>query len=81
LLARLRRSLLVKVYSGENIRNVAIVGHGHAGKTTLVSAMLYAAGATPRLGRVDDGTSMTDLQQARSCRLDRRCASHAQSQA
>jgi elongation factor G len=50
----------VKVYSGENIRNVAIVGHGHAGKTTLVSAMLYTAGATPRLGRVDDGSSPTD---------------------
>jgi elongation factor G len=50
----------VKVYSGENIRNVAIVGHGHAGKTTLVSAMLATAGATPRFGRVDDGTSTTD---------------------
>ena len=53
----------MKVYSGENIRNVAIVGHGHAGKTTLVSAMLYAGGATPRLGRVDDGTSMTDYDE------------------
>jgi elongation factor G len=50
----------VRVYSGENIRNVAIVGHGHAGKTTLVSAMLYTAGATPRLGRVDDGSATTD---------------------
>jgi elongation factor G len=53
----------VKVYSGENIRNVAVVGHGHAGKTTLISAMLYAAGATPRLGRVDDGTSTTDYDE------------------
>src|SRR5437660_6413300 len=60
LFPRLRRSLLVKVYSGENIRNVAMVGHGHAGKSTLVSAMLYTAGATPRLGRVDDGSSTTD---------------------
>src|SRR5258708_5386110 len=60
LVPRLRRSLFVKVYSGENIRNVAIVGHGHAGKTTLVSAMLYTAGATPRLGRVDDGSATTD---------------------
>lgn len=50
----------MKIYSGENIRNVAIVGHGHAGKTTLLSAMLYTAGATPRLGRVDDGTATTD---------------------
>jgi elongation factor G len=53
----------VKVYSGENIRNVAVVGHGHAGKTTLVSAMLYASGATPRLGRVDDGSSATDYDE------------------
>jgi elongation factor G len=53
----------VKVYSGENIRNVAVVGHGHAGKTTLVSAMLYASGATPRLGRVDDGSSTTDYDE------------------
>jgi elongation factor G len=50
----------VKVYTGENIRNVAMVGHGHAGKTTLLSAMLYTAGATPRFGRVDDGTATTD---------------------
>jgi elongation factor G len=53
----------VKIYSGENIRNVAIVGHGHAGKTTLVSAMLSTAGATPRFGRVDDGTSTTDYDE------------------
>jgi elongation factor G len=50
----------VKVYSGENIRNVAIVGHGHSGKTSLLAAMLFTAGATPRLGRVDDGTATTD---------------------
>jgi elongation factor G len=54
------KELIVKVYSGENIRNVAMVGHGHAGKTTLLSAMLYTAGATPRLGRVDDGSATTD---------------------
>ena len=53
----------MKIYSGENIRNVAIVGHGKAGKTTLVSAMLSTAGATPRLGRVDDGSSTTDYDE------------------
>jgi elongation factor G len=53
----------VKVYEGPNIRNVAVVGHGHAGKTTLVSAMLYTAGATPRLGRVDDGSAPTDYDE------------------
>jgi len=50
----------LKVYSGENIRNVALVGHGHAGKTSLASAMLFTSGATPRLGRVDDGSATTD---------------------
>jgi len=50
----------VKVYTGENVRNVVVLGHGHAGKTSLVSAMLYTAGATPRLGRVDDGSATTD---------------------
>jgi elongation factor G len=53
----------VKVYTGENIRNVAMVGHGHAGKTTLLSAMLYTAGSTPRFGRVDDGTATTDYDE------------------
>ena len=50
----------MKVYSGENIRNVALVGHGHAGKTSLASAMLFTSGATQRLGRVDDGSAITD---------------------
>src|SRR5260370_9096104 len=58
-----RREPNVKVYSGANIRNVAMVGHGHAGKTTLVSAMLYTAGATQRLGRVDDGSATTDYDE------------------
>ncbi|MGH9495032.1 MAG: elongation factor G, partial [Candidatus Sulfotelmatobacter sp.] len=53
----------MKVYSGTNIRNVAMVGHGHAGKTSLVSAMLYTAGATQRLGHVDDGSTTTDYDE------------------
>ncbi len=53
----------MKVYEGVNVRNVAVVGHGHAGKTSLISAMLYTAGATPRQGRVDDGTATTDYDE------------------
>ncbi len=53
----------MKVYEGANVRNVAMVGHGHAGKTQLISAMLYAAGATPKLGRVDDGSATTDYDE------------------
>jgi len=53
----------VKVYEGANVRNVAVVGHGHAGKTQLISAMLHSAGATPKLGRVDDGSATTDYDE------------------
>jgi len=53
----------VKVYEGANVRNVVVVGHGHAGKTSLVAGMLYTAGATPRLGRVDDGSTVTDFDE------------------
>jgi elongation factor G len=49
----------VKTYESANLRNVAVVGHSHSGKTSLISALLYTANATPRLGRVDDGTSVT----------------------
>ena len=53
----------MKAYEGTNIRNVAVIGHGHAGKTSLVSAMLYTAGATQRLGRVDEGSATTDYDE------------------
>ena len=55
-----RRVRPMKVYDAASIRNVAVVGHGGCGKTQLVSAMLFAAGMVNRLGRVDDGTTVTD---------------------
>ncbi len=50
----------MKSYNSEWIRNVGIVGHGDTGKTQLVSALLFTAGMTPRLGKVADGSTVTD---------------------
>ena len=49
----------MKTYLGSEIRNVAVTGHAHSGKTTLVSALLHAAKMTPKLGRVEDGSATT----------------------
>ncbi len=51
----------MKEYATENIRNVALIGHGSTGKTSLAEAMLFAAKAVNRLGRVDDGTTTSDF--------------------
>ncbi len=53
----------MRVYGTREIRNLGVVGHGDAGKTSLIAAMLYAAGATSRLGRVDEGTAPTDYDE------------------
>ncbi len=53
----------MKAYETDDIRNVALVGHGHSGKTSLAAAMLYTAGATNRLTKVDEGTTITDFDE------------------
>ena len=51
----------MKVYETNDIRNVALTGHGHSGKTSLVAGALFAGGATSRLTRVDEGNTITDF--------------------
>ena len=53
----------MKAYPTDLIRNLAIIGHGDAGKTQLVSSLLFVAGATPRWGKVDEGTTVTDYEE------------------
>ncbi len=50
----------MRVYTGDRIRNVAVVGHGASGKTSLVDALAFVAGSSKRHGSVTDGTSLTD---------------------
>ncbi len=53
----------MKAFTTENIRNLAVIGHGDAGKTQLVSSLLHVAGATTRWGRVAEGTTVTDYDE------------------
>ncbi len=53
----------MKAYATESIRNLAVIGHGDVGKTQLISSLLYVAGATPRWGKVEEGTTVTDYEE------------------
>ncbi len=53
----------MKVFESSDIRNVALIGHGHCGKTALTSALLFAAGATDRYLSPDEGNAITDFDE------------------
>ena len=53
----------MKVYESKDIRNVGVVGHGDSGKTSLTAGLLFTAGATNRLLRVDEGNTITDFDE------------------
>src|SRR3984885_5686544 len=58
----------MKTYQGTEIRNVAVVGHSHCGKTTLISALLHASHMTPTQGRVQNGTAVTAYDEEETSR-------------
>ena len=53
----------MKEYATDAIRNIALIGHGSAGKTTLVEAFLHFTGASTRLGKIEDGTTVSDYEE------------------
>jgi len=53
----------MRVFDSSDIRNVALIGHGHCGKTSLSSAILFTAGATERQLSVDEGSAVTDCDE------------------
>jgi len=64
----------MKVYTSEQIRNVALISHVGAGKTSLIDAALYDSGAATRQGKVDEGSSIADYDPDE---LKRRMTLHA----
>lgn len=50
----------MNVYTTDKIRNVVLLGHGGAGKTSLVEAMAYLSGITNRMGKISDGNTISD---------------------
>ena len=58
----------MRVFDSSDIRNVALIGHGHSGKTSLTSAMLFTAGVTDRHLKIDEGNSITDFDEEEAAR-------------
>ena len=64
-------------YASNNIRNILIAGHAGSGKTTLTEALVYFSGAAERMGRVEDGTTISDFDPEEAKRKASLSARHA----
>jgi elongation factor G len=53
----------VRIFDTNDIRNVALIGHGHSGKTALAAGLLFTSGATNRLTRIEEGNTITDFDE------------------
>ena len=51
----------MKQYNAKNILNIALAGHGGAGKTSIIESMLYLSGASDRSGKIADGNTICDF--------------------
>lgn len=60
--------MAMKEYTTDKLRNVALVGHQSSGKTSLVEAMLFNSGAISRMGRIEDGTTVSDWEDEEKAR-------------
>ena len=52
----------MKVYTTEKIRNIALIGHGGSGKTQLAESMAFLSGITNRVGKPEDGNTISDFE-------------------
>lgn len=59
-LITIKEEIVLKAYDTENLRNVCLVGHGGAGKTSLAEAFLFSSGAVNRMGKVSEGNTVSD---------------------
>lgn len=58
----------MKEYNTSDIRNIVLLGHGSSGKTSLVEAMLFSAGVTTRLGRIEEKNTVSDFDEEEQAR-------------